>query len=181
MEILELAARIDKSSKNEDIDFIFDGILINQFGISETIQSKDNTRLKSYWLLKWYCTDTYVGRKLYFFDDKLVAMSYQPGRKCDEKFYWTSQEDFKNVKQYLLSLLQPEDIDILDLSKNYGLGESIEYVEQLLTNKVIYQGLICNVINKNIQNNTICLAEVGWVSIHNIIVPYELNKHKEME
>ena len=141
----------------------------------------NDTRLKCYFIRRWYCTDTYVGRKLYFFDDKLVAMSYQPGRKCDEKFYWTSQEDFKNVKQYLLSLLQPEDIDILDLSKNYGLGESIEYVEQLLTNKVIYQGLICNVINKNIQNNTICLAEVGGVSIHNIIVPYELNQHKEME
>jgi len=185
MTILELAANIDKSSQNEDLGFIFSGILEREFEILETIQQNQHDRFKSYWLFKWYCTDSYVGRRMYFFDDVFVAISYKTGRKQPEEFLWVSKEAYNQVKNYLLSLIEYEENpnDILteeDFKIEFGQGEKIEFVEQLLTNKVIYQGLICNVIDRNRHNNTINLLEVGWVSIHNVIIPYELNTNKEM-
>ena len=186
MTILELAANINKSSKNEDTDFIYSGILDNEFGIFDTIQSYQHERFKCYWLLKWYCTDSYVGKRMYFFDDVFVAISYKQGRKCQEEFTWVSKEYYNQVKNYLLSLIEYDENpdDILteeDFKIEFGQGEKIDYVEQLLTNKIIYQGLVCNIIDKNRQNNTINLSEVGWVSIHNVIIPYELNTNKKME
>lgn len=127
MTILELAARIDKSLKNEDEWFIFDGILENEFGIFDIIQAEKNTRLKSYWLQRWLCTDTYVGRKLYFFDDKFVAMSYQSGRKQDKNFYWVSNENFKEVRDYMLSLAEPEELKPENLLIDEDLQEEFEF------------------------------------------------------
>ena len=127
MKILELAARIDKSLKNEDEWFIFGGILEQEFGIFDIIQAEKNTRLKSYWVKKWLCTDSDVGRKLYFFDDKFVATSNQSGRKNPEYFAWVSKKDFNEVKNYMLSLLEPEELTSDSLITEEDLLKEFEF------------------------------------------------------
>jgi hypothetical protein len=50
----------------------------------------EDTRLKCYFIKKWYCTDSFVGLRAYFLDDEFVATSYQQGRKFNEDFTFVS-------------------------------------------------------------------------------------------
>ena len=99
---------------------------------------------KSYWFEKWYCTDTWVGKKVFFLDDKPVAVSFQDGRKYDEEFYWLGKSQKKAVYQYLLSMpTMPEEdyTDYLDqetLDEEWGDGYTLEFSGQFLVKKAVY-------------------------------------------
>ena len=100
--------------------------------------------LKSYWFEKWYCTDTWVGKKVFFLDDIPVAVSFQDGRKCDENFLWMNAELKDKVYQHLMSLpsMPEEDFtDYLDkesLDDEWGDGYTLEFSSQFLVKKAVY-------------------------------------------
>lgn len=52
-------------------------------------------------LLTWCCTDTKVGLKAHYFDNKLIAISTQHARKSSESYYWVSEELKLEFEQFL--------------------------------------------------------------------------------
>lgn len=131
MKIIDIAKRIDKSKNNEEwVDIPKIG---NEFNLS--LDYVEQTRLKSYWVGNWYCTDTWVGYRMYFLDDEAVAFSIQSGRKCNEEFHWFSKELAIKTKEYLLTFLIEEDLDINICNINDEIGDSykIEFNSQILS------------------------------------------------
>lgn len=81
----------------------------------------NETRLTYCYYNSWICTDSLVGIKVWYFDDKPVCISWKPYRKSTETFSWISEEDFNKVKDYAYSFytkdIQCDDIstdDIID-------------------------------------------------------------------
>jgi hypothetical protein len=116
----------------------------------------DDTRLKSYYIKIHYCTDSYVGIKAYFLDDEFVALSNQVGRKYSEEFDFVSIETAEKVKNYLLTLLEPEEysvkIDIIDyLDEEIPSTYKIEYNTQILHKKALYNDEYVDIIKTNFQ------------------------------
>ena len=98
---------------------------------------REDTRLKCYFIKKWYCTDSYVGIRAYFLDNEFIAISNQTGRKMDEEFSFVSKEVGLKLKTYLESLVEDQDsnLDIIDedfLNAEIPLTYKIEYNSQIL-------------------------------------------------
>lgn len=94
----------------------------------------EQERLTCYFLGSWHCTDAEVGYRVYFFDDKPVATSFQQGRKWNEEIKWLSKELFNEVKDYILSFIEEKEysIDLIeDLDAEIAEGYSIGFFEQL--------------------------------------------------
>lgn len=103
---------------------------------------KENTLLTSCFYAKWYCTDTYVGGRVYFLGERPVAISWQSARKSDEKFTWVSKDAMIKTRDYLLTLFEDQayncDVDDIDMTQEMGIGYPVEYGSQLLTDEVIH-------------------------------------------
>jgi hypothetical protein len=105
----------------------------------------EDTRLKCYFIKKWLCTDSFVGFRAYFLDDEFVAISYQEGRKFDEEFDFVSKKLAEKVRNYLISLLEPEGINVGLIGSNVLDEEipstyKIKYNSQILHKTALYNG-----------------------------------------
>lgn len=133
MKIKELANKIDKSKENED--WVDVGAIGSQFNLN--IDDIEQDRLKCYWVGNWYCTDTWVGYRIYFLDDIAVAFSIQSARKCCEDIYWFSKELALKVKEYLITLMIQEedelDISICDIDDEIGDSYKINFNNEILS------------------------------------------------
>ncbi len=190
MKLKEIIENIDKSEKNScDIDF---EKLLSEFDINgyfPYIDYKDS-KLRSYYIVNWQCTDQFVGGRAYFLDDKLVCTSWQSARKSSEDFSWVSKETYNEVKQYVISLLYNEDkeINVIDLDEEWNDGFEINYGSQLLTDNVIYKPTVemVKVVKKwwnytdidNWENLEIQFQDgkKEIVSMSDILIPYNLKK-----
>lgn len=133
MKIIDIAKKIDKSSQNED--WIDTTVIGDELGVDIPYVEQD--RLKCYWVGNWCCTDTYVGYRMYFFDDEPIAFSVQNARKSDENFHWFSQELTVKVRDYLLTLIIEEENDlhvaICDINQDLGDNFKIDFNGQIIT------------------------------------------------
>lgn len=133
MKLIDIINRIDKSERNECYIYIED-LAWNEFDL--TIDYVEQDRLKAYWVGNWYCTDTYVGYRVYFLDDEPVCISIQKGRKCDEVFRWFDKSLALKVKDYLLTLVFKEEKEdsfaLCDINEDIGEGYKIEFNSQIL-------------------------------------------------
>lgn len=115
----------------------------------------DDTRLKSYYIKVWLCTDTWVGQKAYLLDGELVAVSYQPARKASESFSFVRGK-LEVLRTYLQSLVvcEPPQVDILEdsmLDDVMPNGFSVEYNTQILHSKAVYMGEDVTIVRKNFE------------------------------
>lgn len=189
MKLKDIVKNLDKSEKNSSW-FNLESFANHALGLNFWFD-KEPERLKCYFFLNWYCTDTWVGGRLYFLDDKLICGSWQSGRKMDEKFYWASKEVYKETKQYVLSLMMEQEddepeLEPLNFEEEYNEGFEISYSSQLLTDKVIYQPTreIVNVVEKYHDMSKIDMwskvkvrfesGEERVEDMKNIRVPYNL-------
>lgn len=114
MNLKELIQKIDIDAVILD-DRIKDGIddLFRTFNIHyDVVYSKvdEQTRLYGSYISASYCTDTWIGLKVYVFDREVVAFSFQKGRKYDKEFIWVSRELYNVTKEFCRSFLEnPED------------------------------------------------------------------------
>ena len=150
MKIAQMLENLIKDENTEDRLWSVPDNLLYEFNLQQHayLSLEGNDRLKCYWLANHYCTDSYVGFRVYFLDDKPVAMSHQAGRKCDETFEWVSMEAFKNTHSFLLTLLEEEELptpSLLDLEEELGEGYPVDYVGQLLTKHVKYDNCMVEV------------------------------------
>jgi hypothetical protein len=94
---------------------------------------------------EWMCTDSAVGSVAYFYEDTLVAFSYQSGRKSARAFAWVSLELAQKVKEHILAIIDEDDelnvsvIETTDFEEDMGVGFVVHYASQLLTKNVIYK------------------------------------------
>jgi len=139
MKLIDIANKIDKSQKNESYVDIEDFSSEFDFEFGFNLQQD---RIKCYWIGNWYCTDSYVGYRMYFLDDEPVAVSTQGGRKSNEEFEWFSKELALKVKNYLVSLMSEElHIKLCDINDDIGDSFKINFNEEILNpNKAIYNG-----------------------------------------
>ena len=149
MKLIEIANKIDKSERNES--YIDLSEIAEMFGLS-LWGYVEQDRLKAYHLGPWYCTDSWVGSRLYFFDDEFVAYSFQEGRKCDEKFKWVSKEAVDKVKNFILTFISKEDdwcISYCDINEDIGDSYKIGFNTQVLDwSKGRYQGSSFDMIER---------------------------------
>jgi len=139
MKIIEIANKIDKSKKNEE--FVETDQFSDEFGYEFDWVEQD--RLKSYWIGNWYCTDSYVGFKMYFLNDVPVAVSSQSGRKSEEKFEWFSEELALRVRDYLISIMPQRKLNFKLCNINEDVGDSykIQFNSQILNpENVMFNG-----------------------------------------
>lgn len=116
MKIVDLLMKLDTSEANEDKWVDINSLAERHFDIYN-LPYTDEHEIKVYWLGKHLCTDTNVGYRVYYFRDQRVAVSCQPARKSDEVFYWVGIDEYKLVYQYLLSLVETPEIEILNLDE----------------------------------------------------------------
>lgn len=132
MKIIDIAKNIDKSKENECWVDIQE--LAHEFDLY--INCIDQEKLKSYWIGNWYCTDTYVGYRIYFLDDEPVCISSQRGRKWDEEFHWFSEKVAEKTKKYLATLVLEKDekldIEICDINEDIGNSYKIDFNANVL-------------------------------------------------
>ncbi len=108
--------------------------LSNNFNIFDLGWS-DDVRLKAYLVKTWLCTDSWVGWVAYFLDGEFVCISSQNARKSDVDFEFTSKEAALQVRDYLLSLRDLEDMQtiyLIDLDTEVPEKYKIEYNSQIL-------------------------------------------------
>lgn len=147
---MEISRKIDKSKSNEAYVDITD--FDDEFNFN--FDYIEQERLKAYWIGNWYCTDSYVGWRMYFLDEEPVAVSSQLGRKSSETFEWFSRELALKVKAYLISIMvkQNEDelnIKLCNLNEDVGDSYKIEFNSQILDYKnVVYQGKSVEILER---------------------------------
>lgn len=135
MKVKDIISRVDKSVKFKtgvNSSEIMRGMCIDNF---VDIYNVKEERLTCYFIGNWLCTDRHVGYRVYFFDDKPVAISHQGARKSDEDISWLSIEDFRAVEQYFISLQISDEspsIDVIDPESEFEDSYKIVYHESLL-------------------------------------------------
>lgn len=122
MNLREAIAKIDKTDRHaqcwvnmEDFRYEFDIHTCYDYDADREFEK----RVKKYWIHSWNCTDTWVGLAAYFFDDELVAVSYQSARKDDETFDWVSKEAAIKLRDFIVELNSPaRDYKIVNLDED---------------------------------------------------------------
>lgn len=103
MNIFQAMERVDRSDWNRSyIDFNELADLFNMSGLYGYYN--EDIEFRAYWLTCWKDTDEDVGTRVYDLHGEPVAYSKKTGRKSDEVFYWVSEQAYKEVRTYLLSL-----------------------------------------------------------------------------
>lgn len=145
MKLKEVIEKIDKSKENECWVELTE--IASEIGLNDYVYDSEE-RIKSYFYISWLCTDTQVGAKIYFLDDEAVCVSYQSARKADEYFEWISQEAFEKVRNYILNLISTPNVAIVDLEEKVEEFFSVEFSEQMLTKKAIYNSLPVEIVER---------------------------------
>lgn len=129
MKLSEILAKLDKSKKNTE--WVDSNDLRIELGLQEDYDDSTpdfDDRVKCYWISSNQCTDTMVGMRAYFLDDKIVAISKQKYRKSDEMFYWASVTAMERVRSYLLTTPKAPSIQLFSLNEEMGEGFTSENV-----------------------------------------------------
>lgn len=131
MKVRELIESINKEPQfKEEVD-------INEFASNvfdiQYLGWIEQDKLISYYLGNWHCTDRTVGYKVYFYNDKPVAVSSKLGRKQDEEVEWVSKEAYKEVKEYIMTFMEDESDNIIlaDLEQEFGDDYHINFYCQM--------------------------------------------------
>ena len=147
----------------------------------------EETRLTSYYLSDWQCTDTRVGYRVYYFDDKPVAIGHQLARKTGNWIEWLSEEDYYKVKDYVLTFVEKniETIPLANLEEDFGESYQISYYSQLYKHhldNVTYNNSSVKIIKQDYgyAADTVEIeypsGKREWVDIDELSFPYNLQK-----
>lgn len=143
MKLSELIHKVDRSDRNSssaDIDEFSRAVDLPAYiGWHEEFDK----RVKGYFLIRWYCTDTWVGYRIYFMDDEPVAISSQTGRKSDEEIEFVSIEAAQKVKDFIKSLDGEEEFSppLADMDEDIpDLTYTVSFSSQLLVDEGTWNG-----------------------------------------
>lgn len=151
MKLSELIHKVDRSERNSssaDIDDFSRALDLDDcMGWHEEFDK----RVKGYFLIRWYCTDTWVGYRVYFMDDEPVAISSQTGRKSDEEIEFVSLEAAQKVKDFIKSLEGEEEFNPTLANMDEEISEltyTVSFSGQLLVDEGFFDGQLAKVKRK---------------------------------
>jgi hypothetical protein len=98
------------------------------------------SRLQSYPIFNWLCTDTHVGLNAIYLDGEPVGASMQTARKSSANVEWISAEDARRVRDAIMSYREEKLFDLIKPDTEIGDDASVAYVGQALTSEGFYQG-----------------------------------------
>jgi hypothetical protein len=136
MDLLELILQNKESLKDDK--WFNTQPLFEEFGIYDDLPI--DSRLVKKWFESWICTDTGVGIAVYFLDEELICISWQPYRKSDEEFYFVSEEMSSKLHKYFLSFMED------DTKKLNFISNLPDLLEQ--SSKIDYKKFEFSAINK---------------------------------
>jgi hypothetical protein len=192
----ELISRVNKSTQFEDKVQITDE-LAEAVNVPLYCCWAEQGRLTSYWVSKWYCTDTHVGHKVYFLDGEPVAISSQTSRKAKESFEWISKETYKKLRDYVLTFLElgmeEAEISIANPDEEVGDSYKIHYCSEIFDfHKKIpfYKGEKVEIIEKTKDargyyiSKTVKIkftnGKTQLVDLEELDFPYNLTAHAKL-
>lgn len=148
MNILEAIQKVDRSDKNSTnakIEEFCQELSINEYS---WWSDEFDQNVKGYYLVKWHCTDTWVGTVVWFFKDKPVAISHQNGRKSETRYSFIDKECADELRNYILSIIPKEEphYNILDINSTIDDIYNVTFFSQLLVDKGFYKGRSCTCI-----------------------------------
>lgn len=183
----EFKHSIDIESLCEDLNISIE----DTNNISDSYWTKENngeSLLSACSIARHYCTDTIVGNSVLFFKNEPVAFISQTGRKMSPGYKWLSLYKARSVKDYLLSLVEKQDlsesIELLNSEFEVNdLGYMLYFSEQLLEKKVYYNNELCEVLEinptKDLAGEKLIIRvgdEKKEVLMKDCIVPYNLTE-----
>lgn len=132
-ELKTLIDKIDTSKATTsyvNIDDFMEEFDLSFYSVNWKIEDPWNVfeeKVKAIPIYTWICTDTRVGIFAYTFEEKLICLSFQTGRKMDKEFYWVSKEAALSIRKFIESMIEPRDkIWLLDdFNDSYWEIESI--------------------------------------------------------
>jgi hypothetical protein len=98
------------------------------------------SRLQSYPIFNWLCTDTHVGLNAIYLDGEPVGSSMQVARKNSTNVQWISAEAARRVRDAILSYREEKVFDLILPDEEIGDDAGVAYVGQALTSVGTYQG-----------------------------------------
>ena len=191
MKLYEIINNLDKSESNRDHEITYSlGSVGTEVGLDNlwgTTQDCDNPRLTSYWIANHLCTDTHVGYLAHFLDDDLVFITHQHSRKGGKSYSWYSENSPKDVRNYLVSLVEDDEYDndfnLIDLDSEIAEGYPVHFTGQLLHKVVWFKGekvaVIKDPATPNDFHNIVVLTSKGeevTVDIRTVTTPWHTTK-----
>ena len=166
LKLSELVEKIDKSCKNEAfIDFEdFDEFIPTHKLDYDKIS--EQTRLKACWSYNYLEDYEDVGGKVYFLDDKPIAISAQLYRKSDTEIGFFSDECFKLFIDYINTFLCTNTYSIIDLSSEVDKYYKLNFNSNLISDKhkAFYKGKPVQIMEK------IKSKELGGILSNEVVI-----------
>jgi len=188
MKLLEALRQVDRSENNSfdpNYEEFCRSLDIYDSGWNEEFYNE----FRGYHLIKWYCTDAWVGVGVYYLRNELVAISTQKGRRSDLHIQYLDKAAGNLLRDYILSLMKKEEPEISILPPDELYGEidptyTVNFTGQLLTDIGYVLGRECKVINKfrsdiiakKVEVEFIDNGEKEVVSIDKFEIPLQLQK-----
>jgi hypothetical protein len=145
----DVLARVDRSEKNStdcNIEHLLQAFDIHDYFWDET--GEYDRRIRGYWVVRWYCTDSWVGVRVYDFDGEPFAISIQTGRKMGEDFEFVSVEMAAKVRGFVRELMdgRARRLPLVNLDATFPETYRVEFGEQIIDKEGLYQGEPCTVV-----------------------------------
>lgn len=190
----ELINNVDRSESNRD--YLNMDELQREFNLWDNLTEaayQDDLPLKMYYLAKSFDTDSYIGYRVYYFDNEPVCFSNQRGRKCNEDFEWVSESAYNKVYSWFTTLIdKPNNIDNItilsdeDLDCHCSIGWECESASEVLSESLIYKGETCLIFDKrrNVSYDFKKLSFLGiyykgyelYVLMEDALIPWHIKK-----
>lgn len=125
-------------------------------------------RVQGYWFVRWLCTDTWVGRRVYFLDGEPLAVSYQSARKSGEYIEFVSEEMAEKCRKFIFELAgegEPQ-FAIADLDRDFEETYNFDLSDYFLEDKGFVDGEeVVIVVRRAFPEG----EERRWVSEHSVV------------
>jgi len=137
LKLLDALARVDRSQGSSWVDFepLQQALRITDY---PNIPTDYETRVQSYWLIKWMCTDTWVGLRAIYFDNQLAGMIWQDARKNDPEVKFISHDRAHLLRKYLMSAVPEPEFAIIPETEEISDTYHVTYGSELLVDQGIY-------------------------------------------
>lgn len=123
---------------NPDCDSICESLGVA--GIYGYFEDNVTSRFKAYPIFEWICTDEHVGLDALYLDGEPVGCSYRPARKASYEVEWISNETASKVREFLLSIVDRPQFNLMDPDQDIGDDFAVHYVGQNLTKVGTFEG-----------------------------------------
>lgn len=130
-------------------------------------------RVKGFWLVKWLCTDTWVGTAVYYLDWDPICCAVKNCRKCDPHFFFVSKEAAFKMREFLLSLRDEDEPEFELIAKEIPDYYDVKFSGQLLVNEGSVDVRKCKITNTFREDYVSQKVEVEFEDGERKVVPVD--------